>query len=257
MQFFLPKDSRVMPGKRYPSLSHSVKLFHVYRFNPESKKNPQMDTYPVDASCAMVLNGLDYIKQYFDPLFSFRKSCYEGVCGSCAMNINGVNTLACITPLKALSGSTVIYPLPHMSVIKDLVVNIQDALKQYASIKPWLQAAPVSQDEERRQNPSQRANLDGLWECILCFCCTASCPSYWWNSQRYLGPAVLLQAQRFLADNRDENTQKRLDFLDETFRLYRCHTILNCAKACPKNLNPAQAIASIRRNILKKMIHEK
>jgi len=171
------------------------------------------------------------------------------------MNINGINTLACITPLKAFSKDVIIYPLPHMQVVKDLVPDLTHAFAQYAASQPWLQnSSPQSSYQERLQSPAERKALEGLWECILCFCCTTSCPSYWWNGDDYLGPAVLLQAQRWLADSRDEATQARLDFLDDKFKLYRCHTILNCAKACPKKLNPAQAISAIKRELAKRDI---
>lgn len=254
VQFSLPADSRINPGKKFnPATSGVTKKFHIYRYDPEKKENPRIDTYHVPPACFMILDALNYIKKHFDGSFAFRKSCCEGVCGSCSININGVNTLACITPVNSFKKDVVIYPLPHMQVIKDLVADIDPALKQYGDIKPWLRAtSPSSVYKERIQSPENRHKLDGLWECILCFCCTASCPSYWWNGKNYLGPAVLLQARRWLADSRDEATDERLNMLDDAFRLYRCHTILNCVKACPKGLNPGKAIADIKRDLVKR-----
>jgi succinate dehydrogenase / fumarate reductase iron-sulfur subunit len=164
------------------------------------------------------------------------------------MNIDGTNTLACLKAIEDIKGDVNIYPLPHMPVVKDLVPDLSQVYAQYQSIQPWLQAdSPPPPDKERLQSEDERAKLDGLWECILCFCCTTSCPSYWWNGERYLGPAILLQAYRFLADSRDEKTGERLDALEDPFRLYRCHTIMNCTRTCPKNLNPAKAIAEIKK----------
>jgi succinate dehydrogenase / fumarate reductase iron-sulfur subunit len=192
-----------------------------------------------------------YIKDVIDPTLTFRRSCREGVCGSCAMNIDGENTLACIKPLATLKGEIRIYPLPHMPVIKDLVPDLTHAYKQYAKIKPWLKPERSPPLEERRQSIAEREALDGLWECVLCFCCSTSCPSYWWNGDHYLGPATLLQAERWLADSRDGAAKERLKAIVGTFSLYRCHTIMNCTKTCPKNLNPAKAISSIKRRAFK------
>ena len=191
----------------------------------------------------MVLDALIHIKNDIDSTLSFRRSCREGICGSCSMNIDGVNTLACLKPIEEVKADVAIYPLPHMKVVKDLVPDLSQVYAQYASIKPWLQSqSPAPPDRERLQSPEEREKLNGLYECILCFCCTTSCPSYWWNGDRYLGPAVLLQAYRWIADSRDEYTGERLDALEDPFRLYRCHTIMNCTRTCPKGLNPAKAI---------------
>jgi succinate dehydrogenase / fumarate reductase iron-sulfur subunit len=222
--------------------------YRIYRYNPEDGNNPRIDTYFVDVEdCGpMVLDALIWIKNKIDPTLTFRRSCREGVCGSCSMNIDGTNGLACTRGMDEIKGTIRIYPLPHMPVIKDLVPDLTVFYAQYASIEPWLKTATAAPEKEWRQSHQDRAKLDGLYECILCACCTTSCPSYWWNGDRYLGPAALLQARRWLIDSRDEATGQRLDELEDPFRLYRCHTILNCSKACPKGLNPAQAIAEIK-----------
>ena len=208
-------------------------------------------TYTVDlADCApMVLDALIKIKNEVDATLTFRRSCREGVCGSCAMNIDGTNTLACTKPIEEVEGEVKIYPLPHMPVVKDLVPDLTQFYAQHAAIEPWLKTTTTPPDRERLQTPEERAKLDGLYECILCACCTTACPSYWWNPERYLGPAVLLQAHRWIVDSRDEATGERLDQLEDPFRLYRCHTIMNCTKTCPKHLNPAAAIGEIKRLI--------
>ena len=252
VQLTLPKNSRISKGKRHKAASGAgrLKLFRVYRYDPETPENPRWDEYEVkvDECGPMVLDALIKIKSEIDTTLTFRRSCREGVCGSCAMNIDGVNTLACTTPIADIEGGVRIYPLPHLPVIKDLVGDQTHIIAQYQSIRPWLQSAsPPSPDRERLQSEEERAKLDGLWECILCFCCSTACPSYWWNSERYLGPAVLLQAYRWIADSRDETTGERLDELEDPFRLYRCHTIMNCTRTCPKNLNPAKAIAEIKK----------
>jgi len=239
--------SQAWPAPASPQRS---RRFRIYRWNPESGSNPVVDTYSVDlADCGpMVLDALIKIKNEIDTTLTFRRSCREGICGSCAMNIDGTNTLACLKAIEDIEGAVRVYPLPHMPVIKDLVPDLTHVIAQYQSIRPWLQTAtPPPPDSERRQSIEEREQLDGLWECILCFCCTTSCPSYWWNSERYLGPAVLLQAYRWIADSRDEKTGERLDELEDPFRLYRCHTIMNCTRTCPKNLNPAKAIAEIKK----------
>jgi succinate dehydrogenase / fumarate reductase iron-sulfur subunit len=208
-----------------------------------------LDTFEIDlAECGpMVLDALIKIKNEIDPTLTFRRSCREGICGSCSMNIDGTNTLACIKPIEDVPGDINIYPLPHMKVIKDLVPDMTHFYAQYESIKPWMQTdTPPPSDGERLQSPEDREKLDGLYECILCACCTTSCPSYWWNGDKYLGPATLLQAQRWIVDSRDENTGERLDELEDPFKLYRCHTIMNCTQTCPKGLNPAKAIANIK-----------
>src|SRR4051812_20845614 len=250
--FTLPKNSTIQPGKTFKAEAgaKNVKAFKIYRWDPDSGENPRTDTYEIDLDkCGpMVLDALIKIKNEIDTTLTFRRSCREGVCGSCAMNIDGVNTLACIKAIDEIKGDIRIYPLPHMPVIKDLVPDLTHVYAQYRSIQPWLQTESTAPpDKEWPQSIEEREKLDGLWECILCFCCTTSCPSYWWNGDRYLGPAVLLQAYRWIADSRDEKTGDRLDALEDPFRLYRCHTILNCTKTCPKNLNPAKAIAEIKK----------
>ena len=251
-EFRLPANSKIGAGKNFPGPPGATRLreFKIYRWNPEDAKNPVIDTFEIDLNdCGpMVLDALIKIKNEIDTTLTFRRSCREGICGSCAMNIDGTNTLACLKAIEDIEGAVRIYPLPHMPVIKDLVPDLTHAIAQYQSLQPWLQtASPPPPDRERRQSIEEREKLDGLWECILCFCCTTSCPSYWWNSERYLGPAVLLQAYRWIADSRDEKTGERLDQLEDPFRLYRCHTIVNCTRTCPKNLNPAKAIAEIKK----------
>ena len=226
-----------------------VKRFTVYRFDPDSGENPRYDTFEIDLDkCGpMVLDALIQMKAELDPTLTFRRSCREGICGSCAMNLNGRNGLACTTAIEDLPGDIRITPLPHMEVIKDLVPDFTHFYAQYASIQPWLQTVSATPSgKERLQSPAQREQLDGLYECILCACCSTACPSYWWNSDKFLGPAILLQAYRWLADSRDEMTGERLDELEDPFRLYRCHTIMNCANVCPKGLNPAEAIAKTK-----------
>jgi succinate dehydrogenase / fumarate reductase iron-sulfur subunit len=254
-EFTLPANSKVREGKRYPAAgAKRAKTFKIYRWDPDTKENPRLDSYEVDLdSCGpMVLDALIKIKNETDTTLTFRRSCREGICGSCSMNIDGTNTLACLKPIDEVKGEVRIYPLPHMPVIKDLVPDLAVPYAQYASIKPWLQAETAAPDRERRQSEAERAKLDGSWECILCFCCSTSCPSYWWNGDRYLGPAILLQAYRWLVDSRDEHTGERLDELEDPFRLYRCHTIMNCTKTCPKSLNPAKAIAEIKKMLVER-----
>ena len=251
-QFILPKNSRIKKGKTTAAANGATnkKIFRVYRWNPDTGENPSMDTYEIDLDkCGpMVLDAIIYIKNELDPTLTFRRSCREGICGSCAMNIGGTNTLACTKSIEDIKGDVNIYPLPHMAVVKDLVPDLTHFYAQYASIKPWIQTqTPPPPDRERLQSKQERAKLDGLYECILCACCSTSCPSYWWNSDRYLGPAILLQAYRWITDSRDENTGERLDVLEDPFRLYRCHTIMNCTNTCPKSLNPAKAIAEIKK----------
>ncbi len=196
----------------------------------------------------MVLDALIKIKNEIDTTLTFRRSCREGICGSCAMNIDGTNTLACIRGIDEIKGDVAIYPLPHMPVVKDLVPDLTQFYAQYAAIEPWMRTqTPLRSDQEQLQSKEDRARLDGLYECVLCACCSTSCPSYWWNSDRYLGPAILLQAYRWIVDSRDEYTGERLDALEDPFRLYRCHTIMNCTKTCPKHLNPAKAIAEVKK----------
>jgi succinate dehydrogenase / fumarate reductase, iron-sulfur subunit len=202
----------------------------------------------------MVLDAVIWIKSKVDPTLTFRRSCREGICGSCSMNIDGINTLACTQAIDDVPSPVKIYPLPHMEVVKDLVPDLSAFYAQHASIEPWLKTDTPAPEREWRQSHEDREKLDGLYECIMCACCSASCPSYWWNSDRYLGPAVLLQAQRWIEDSRDEATGDRLDNLEDPFRLYRCHTILNCSKTCPKGLNPAKAIAEIKKKMVARQV---
>ncbi len=253
-EFSLPKNSTIRKGQHFdaPGGAKNVRQFRVYRWNPDDGQNPSIDSYDVDLDACgpMVLDALIKIKNEVDPTLTFRRSCREGICGSCAMNIDGVNTLACTMAIEDCSkgkGEVKIYPLPHMDVVKDLVPDMTHFYAQYASIKPWLRTQSPAPDKERLQSKDDRAKLDGLYECILCACCSTACPSYWWNGDRYLGPAVLLQAYRWIVDSRDEDTGARLDDLEDPFKLYRCHTIMNCARTCPKGLNPAKAIAEIKK----------
>ena len=254
--FTLPANSKISRNGTAHKVSDAlagsgrVKRFTVYRFDPDSGENPRYDTFEIDLdNCGpMVLDALIQMKAELDPTLTFRRSCREGICGSCAMNLNGRNGLACTTAIEDLPGEIRITPLPHMEVIKDLVPDFTHFYAQYASIQPWLQTVSATPSgKERLQSPAQREQLDGLYECILCACCSTACPSYWWNSDKFLGPAILLQAYRWLADSRDEMTGERLDELEDPFRLYRCHTIMNCANVCPKGLNPARAIAEIKK----------
>uniref|UniRef100_A0A345UB65 Succinate dehydrogenase [ubiquinone] iron-sulfur subunit, mitochondrial n=1 Tax=Gracilaria ferox TaxID=1184158 RepID=A0A345UB65_9FLOR len=224
------------------------KYLQVYRWNPLLNKRPWFNIYPISLkTCGpMILDALIQAKDLQDSTLTFRRSCREGICGSCSMNINGVNTLACLKSLDANETFITIYPLPHMYIIKDLVPDLTHFYAQYKMIKPWLQSNSSSIKKEHLQSKYDRAELDGLYECILCACCSASCPSYWWNHDKYLGPAILLQAYRWILDSRDINTKSRLDFLNHRMRLFRCHTIMNCSKTCPKFLNPGKAISAIK-----------
>ncbi|OQX05297.1 MAG: succinate dehydrogenase iron-sulfur subunit [Thiothrix lacustris] len=256
-EFTLPANSVVKSGKTWPAPAGAtrVKNFRIYRYDPSTGENPRWDTYQIDLDqCGpMVLDALLKIKNEIDPSLTFRRSCREGICGSCSMNIGGTNTLACIKAIDVFEGDLQISPLPHMEVVKDLVPDLTHFYAQYASIKPWMQTqTPAPPDRERLQSPEDRKKLDGLYECILCASCSTSCPSYWWNSDRYLGPAVLLQANRWVVDSRDEATGERLDNLEDPFRLYRCHTIMNCTNTCPKGLNPAKAIAELKQKMIER-----
>ena len=258
VQLTLPKNSTIKPGsirnKPDPARRSAFKVFRIYRWSPDDDENPHVDTYYVDLEkCGpMVLDGIIKIKNEIDPTLTFRRSCREGICGSCAMNIDGTNTLACTKPLEDIKGAVKIYPLPHMPVVKDLVPDLTQFYAQHRSIEPWLKTESAEPEKEWKQSRDDREKLDGLYECILCACCSTACPSYWWNSDRFLGPAVLLQAYRWIVDSRDEATGERLDNLEDPFRLYRCHTIMNCAKACPKGLNPAKAIAGIKKKLVER-----
>ena len=268
VEIALPKGSRPQKGKIWPlpdknqqakngeKTSTRIKNFHIYRWDPEKGGNPRIDQYPValDDCGPMVLDGLMWIKANIDPGLSFRRSCREGICGSCSMNIAGANTLACLQSMADIRGDVKIYPLPHMSAVKDLIVDMNLFYAQHASVQPWLQTSTPKSGAEWRQSPENRDKLDGYYECILCACCSTACPSYWWNSERYLGPAALLQAYRWLIDSRDEHKGERLDNLEDPFRLYRCHTIMNCARACPKGLNPAKAIGKIKKMMVERQI---
>ena len=250
-QFILPPGSRVHKGKTYAVSgdAKSTRRFEIYRYDPDSGENPRLDQYEIDTEdCGpMVLDALIKIKDEIDPTLTFRRSCREGICGSCAMNIDGANTLACTLAIDDIKGDVSIYPLPHMAVVKDLVADLTNFYAQYASIKPWLQTrTPAPPDSERLQSKQEQERINTPSACILCACCSTSCPSYWWNSDRFLGPAALLAAYRWLVDSRDEATGERLDDLEDPFRLYRCHTIMNCSYACPKDLNPAKSIAEIK-----------
>eukprot|EP01006_Ploeotia_vitrea_P006138 TRINITY_DN12375_c0_g1_i1.p1 TRINITY_DN12375_c0_g1~~TRINITY_DN12375_c0_g1_i1.p1 ORF type:complete len:296 (-),score=-9.47 TRINITY_DN12375_c0_g1_i1:20-907(-) len=251
----------------------NMKAFQIYRWNADDNKKPTTATYYVDLNdCGpMVLDALIKIKNEQDPTLTFRRSCREGICGSCAMNIEGSNTLACLCYIdKSTNAAMKIYPLPHMYVIKDLVPDLTNFYEQYRSIKPWLQrkdggrshnldfdttAGPTNHHDkptgglEYLQSKEDRKKLDGMYECILCACCSTSCPSYWWASDSYLGPAVLMQAYRWIEDSRDEFTRERLDEVNDAFKLYRCHTIMNCTKVCPKGLNPGKAVANIKKRL--------
>lgn len=252
VQLTLPKNSKVNSGKSWPAPKGAtrVKTFKIYRYDPTSDAQPGWDTYKIDLDeCGpMVLDALFKIKNEIDPTLAFRRSCREGVCGSCAMNISGRNTLACTKGIDEIGGGTItISPLPHMPVVRDLVPDLSKFYAQYASIEPWLHTSTAEpKTQEFKQTPEDREKLDGYYECILCASCSTSCPSYWWNGDRYLGPAALLQAYRWLVDSRDEAKTARLDELEDPFKLYRCHTIMNCANVCPKGLNPAKAIAEIK-----------
>ena len=257
VEILLPKNSKPKKGQHYaaPAGAKNVKRFDVYRYDPDKDATPRIDSYDVDLDACgpMVLDGLLKIKDEMDQTLALRRSCREGICGSCAMNIDGGNTLACLKPIEECNGAVKVYPLPHMPVVKDLVPDLTHAYAQYASIEPWMKTETLPPSSgERLQSPEEREQLDGLWECILCFCCSTSCPSYWWNGDRYLGPAILLQAARWINDSRDEATGERLDNLEDPFRLYRCHTIMNCTQTCPKGLNPAKAIADIKMKLVER-----
>jgi len=257
VEFALPRNSRIQPGKVHkgPPGGRALRKFRIYRFEPDSGENPRVDTFELDLKdCGpMVLDALILIKGAIDSTLAFRRSCREGICGSCAMNIDGVNRLACTTPMHDLGAEIRIYPLPHMPVVKDLVPDLTNFYAQYASVKPWLQTrTPAPPDAERLQSKEEQEKIDRPAACILCACCSTSCPSYWWNSERFLGPAALLAAYRWIIDSRDEATGERLDELEDPFRLYRCHTIMNCTDVCPKDLNPAKAIAEIKRMMVER-----
>ncbi len=254
VEFRLPKDSAVVQGTTHNSVeSPHKKVFKIYRFNPETMRNPCIDTYEIDSNTCgpMVLDALIKITNEIDGTLAFRRSCREGVCGSCAMNIDGTNTLACTKSIDSIKNEVKIYPLPHLPIIRDLVPDMQHFYSQLASIEPWMkQESPTETNKETLQSIQDREKLDGLYECILCACCSTSCPSYWWNGDRYLGPAILLQMYRWIIDSRDEATGERLDQVEDSFKLYRCHTIMNCTSTCPKGLNPAKAIGEMKKMLV-------
>jgi succinate dehydrogenase / fumarate reductase iron-sulfur subunit len=256
-EFRLPANSRPVKGITHPApqAAREVRSFRIYRFNPDADASPRIDTFVLEVrSCGpMVLDALIQIKSALDSSLTFRRSCREGICGSCAMNINGVNRLACTTSMQDLSADIRIYPLPHLPVVKDLVPDLTNFYAQYAAVQPWLQArTPPPPDRERLQSKEDQEKIDRPAACILCACCSTACPSYWWNSDRFLGPAALLAAYRWIIDSRDEASGERLDELEDPFRLYRCHTIMNCTDVCPKDLNPARAIAEIKKMLLER-----
>jgi succinate dehydrogenase iron-sulfur subunit len=254
--FGLAPESRVTPGRTWPSPdgARRIKALDIYRYNPDSKAKPRLDTFCVDLDdCGpMLLDALIWIKNKVDSTLTFRRSCREGICGSCAMNIDGTNWLACTRFISDLQTPATIYPLANMSVVKDLVSDLTHVFAQYRSIEPWLHSKTPEPEKERPQSTEERKKLDGYYECILCFCCTSGCPSHWWNGDRFLGPAALLQAWRWLADSRDEAIGERLDELEDPFRLYRCHTILNCTRTCPKGLNPGKAIGEEKKALVER-----
>jgi succinate dehydrogenase / fumarate reductase, iron-sulfur subunit len=254
--FGVGPESRIGRGKIWPAPGGATrtKTFKIYRYDPESREGPRLDSFEVDLDdCGpMVLDALFWIKKKVDSTLAFRRSCREGICGSCAMNIDGTNWLACTRFISDLATPATIYPLANLRIIKDLVPDLTHLFAQYAAIEPWLKSETPEPDRERLQSPEERSKIDGYYECILCFCCTSGCPSHWWNGDRFFGPAVLLQAWRWLIDSRDEAKEERLDNLKDPFRLYRCHTILNCTRTCPKGLNPGKAIAEIKKMMVER-----
>ena len=255
-EFTLPKNSKIRKGRHFPAPAgaKNVRSFKIYRWNPDDGANPRYDTYELDLDQTgpMVLDALLWIKNKIDSTLTFRRSCREGICGSCSMNIDGTNWLACTRFISDLATPATIYPLANMAIVKDLVPDLTHHYAQYAAIEPWIKTKTPTPEKERLQSPEERSEIDGYYECILCFCCTSGCPSHWWNGDRFLGPAVLLQAYRWLADSRDEATGERLDELEDPFRLYRCHTILNCTRTCPKGLNPGKAIAETKKMLVER-----
>ena len=219
--------------------------FKIYR-NTNGKTKIDIFEFKKEECGPMVLDGLIHIKDNIDKSLGFRRSCREGICGSCAMNINGKNSLACLTPIEE---KVSLFPLPHMPIIRDLIPDMKNFYKQYKEIKPWLINSNKDSNKEYFQSIEDRKKLDGMYECILCACCSTSCPSYWWNSDQYLGPAVLMQAYRWIEDSRDENTKERMEYVDDAMKLYRCKSIMNCTNTCPKGLNPGQAIGKLKKKI--------
>ncbi len=257
-EFRLPRNSRIREGRKWAEHGEMERprKFRIYRWDPDDDENPRVDTYRIDLEACgpMVLDAIIKIKNEVDPTLTFRRSCREGICGSCAMNIDGTNTLACTKPIAEITSTVRIYPLPHMPVVKDLVPDLTRFYEQHAMMMPWLEANANEPSTEWRQSAGDRRKLDGLYECVMCACCSTACPSYWWNGDRYMGPAALLHAYRWLIDSRDGATGERLDALEDPFRLYRCHTIMNCTETCPKGLNPARAIAEIKKMMLERRL---
>lgn len=261
VQLRLPQNSKVKPGKKIDA-AHGAKkrkTLKVYRYDPEIGDNPRTDEYTIDLTkCGpMVLDALIHIKNDVDPSLTFRRSCREGICGSCSMNIDGKNTLACTKAIDDCKGDLKVSPLPHLPVLKDLVPDLTHMYAQYTSIEPWLKADSPAPTRERLQSADDAELMNGhdghgAAACILCFSCSTSCPSYWWNGDKFLGPAILLQAYRWLIDTRDEAKGERLDQLEDPFKLYRCHTIMNCTNTCPKGLNPAKAIGEIKKMMVER-----
>ncbi|MBU0499338.1 MAG: succinate dehydrogenase iron-sulfur subunit [Gammaproteobacteria bacterium] len=225
--------------------------FRVYRYNPETDQNPYMQGFVVEASRGMMLRDALLAIQDQDESFAFRHSCGEGVCGSDGVNVNGVNKLACVTPVAELRETVVVRPLPGRPVIRDLVVDMSQFFTQYKRVEPWLKHRDPLPEQEITQTPEARDKLDGLYECNLCGCCSTACPSFWWNPEKFLGPQALLTACRFLEDSRDQAAEERLDALAGPYKLFRCHSIMNCVEVCPKGLNPTKAIGQIRARMLK------
>ena len=258
VEIALPANSKIGKGVAHPAPEEAKqpRTLKIYRWNPDDEQNPRVDSYTIDADdCGpMVLDALIKVKNEIDSTLTFRRSCREGICGSCAMNVDGVNTLACIYGMDEIKGDVKIYPLPHMPVVKDLIPDLTHFYAQHASIMPWLETKTNRPAKEWLQSIEDRKKLDGLYECVMCACCSTSCPSYWWNGDRYLGPAALLHAYRWIIDSRDEATGERLDNLEDPFKLYRCHTIMNCTKTCPKGLNPAKSIASIKEMMVERRV---
>ena len=256
VEFSLAQNSKIVKGKTFKKNKNSknLKLIEIYRWERDLGKKPRIDRFYIDTNnCGpMILDALIYIKSELDPSLTFRRSCREGVCGSDGMNINGKNGLACVTPLSEVlkRNKITLRPMPGLPVVRDLIVDMKQFFDQLEKVKPYLITKSDSPDIERKQTPEDREELDGLYECILCGCCSTSCPSFWWNPDKFLGPAALLQSWRFIADTRDEATEERLDDLEDAFSLYRCHGIMNCVSVCPKGLNPTEAISNIRNKLL-------
>jgi succinate dehydrogenase / fumarate reductase, iron-sulfur subunit len=249
-------DTPEMTAVSAAAAGKRVMKFRVYRYDPDTGEPPRMQDLEVtlEPTDKMLLDALMRMKQSNDDSVTYRRSCREGVCGSDAMNINGKNGLACITNLRELKEPVVLKPLPGLPVIRDLIVDMTQFFKQYHSIKPYLINDTIPPEKERLQSPAEREELDGLYECILCACCSTSCPSFWWNPDKFVGPAGLLQAYRFIADSRDQATSERLDNLEDPYRLFRCHTIMNCVDVCPKGLNPTRAIGKIKELMVRRAV---